>query len=418
MKQNNQSYLQYLLSVIGPGILYAAAAVGLSHLVQATRAGAYFGLGLAMVVLVACLVKYPLMRFGGEYAAVTGKSLIHSYRQQGRWALYLYSIAQLVSMVFIIAAVSLFTLGLIKASFSIEIDNVLGCSILLVFTVLLLYSGGYRILERFTKFIVLAFTLLLIATVAVVLPEISWSFGAFALPTIDGATFMFIIALIGFMPSPADGSVLQSLWTCARAKEAGKLPSVQDARTDFNVGFFTSVALALMFVVIGAGVMHGTGIEIAKSNGGFARQLLDVFGGTIGGWAFPLMAALAIFVMYSTTITVIDGMTRILAEISQDTLLVNVGERKRCLVLMTALCILAMAVIAMFLKNFATFMDMVSILVFVISPVIAVLNHRAIFHGGLPSDSQPSDLIRYWSLFGIIVLSAMSLGYFMVRFIL
>ncbi|MEK9985021.1 MAG: hypothetical protein VW879_09775, partial [Opitutae bacterium] len=226
------------------------------------------------------------------------------------------------------------------------------------------------------------------------------------------------IALIGFMPSPADGSVLQSLWTCARAKEAGKLPSVQDARTDFNVGFFTSVALALMFVVIGAGVMHGTGIEIAKSNGGFARQLLDVFGGTIGGWAFPLMAALAIFVMYSTTITVIDGMTRILAEISQDTLLVNVGERKRYLVLMTALCILAMAVIAMFLKNFATFMDMVSILVFVISPVIAVLNHRAIFHGGLPSDSQPSDLIRYWSLFGIIVLSAMSLGYFMVRFIL
>ena len=65
-----------ILKILGPGILYAAAAVGISHLVQATRAGAEYALGLTVIVVLACIIKYPSLRFGGDYAAVTGKSLI------------------------------------------------------------------------------------------------------------------------------------------------------------------------------------------------------------------------------------------------------------------------------------------------------------------------------------------------------
>ena len=42
MKQSNRK----LLAVLGPGILYTAAAVGVSHLVYATRAGAVYGLAM------------------------------------------------------------------------------------------------------------------------------------------------------------------------------------------------------------------------------------------------------------------------------------------------------------------------------------------------------------------------------------
>ena len=34
------------LKNLGPGLLFAGAAIGVSHLVQSTRAGADFGLGL------------------------------------------------------------------------------------------------------------------------------------------------------------------------------------------------------------------------------------------------------------------------------------------------------------------------------------------------------------------------------------
>ena len=44
---------------LGPGLLFAGAAVGVSHLVQSTRAGADFGFGLLWVLLLATIFKYP-----------------------------------------------------------------------------------------------------------------------------------------------------------------------------------------------------------------------------------------------------------------------------------------------------------------------------------------------------------------------
>ncbi len=38
-------YMKKLLQSLGPGLLFAGAAIGVSHLVQSTRAGADFGFG-------------------------------------------------------------------------------------------------------------------------------------------------------------------------------------------------------------------------------------------------------------------------------------------------------------------------------------------------------------------------------------
>ena len=48
-----------LLAALGPGLLWAGTAVGVSHLVQSTRAGAGYGMTLLTVVLIANLLKYP-----------------------------------------------------------------------------------------------------------------------------------------------------------------------------------------------------------------------------------------------------------------------------------------------------------------------------------------------------------------------
>ena len=40
-------------SAFGPGLLWAATAIGISHLVQSTRAGALAGFGLSGVILLA-----------------------------------------------------------------------------------------------------------------------------------------------------------------------------------------------------------------------------------------------------------------------------------------------------------------------------------------------------------------------------
>ena len=57
-----------VLKRLGPGLLFAGAAIGVSHLVQSTKAGAEFGLGLIWALVIANLFKYPFFQFGPRYA--------------------------------------------------------------------------------------------------------------------------------------------------------------------------------------------------------------------------------------------------------------------------------------------------------------------------------------------------------------
>ena len=54
------------LKKLGPGLLFAGAAIGVSHLVQSTRAGADFGWGLLWALLLVNLFKYPFFQFGPD----------------------------------------------------------------------------------------------------------------------------------------------------------------------------------------------------------------------------------------------------------------------------------------------------------------------------------------------------------------
>ena len=48
---------QPLWRSLGPGLVWAGTAVGVSHLVQSTRAGAGYGFSLLLIVLLANLLK-------------------------------------------------------------------------------------------------------------------------------------------------------------------------------------------------------------------------------------------------------------------------------------------------------------------------------------------------------------------------
>jgi len=74
----------------GPGILFACTAIGVSHLVQSTRAGADFGLMILGFVVLVTLLKYPFFEFGSRYANSTQTSIIDGYKKLGKPALWLY----------------------------------------------------------------------------------------------------------------------------------------------------------------------------------------------------------------------------------------------------------------------------------------------------------------------------------------
>ena len=100
------------LQTLGPGLLFAGAAIGVSHLVQSTKAGAEFGFGLLWAILLVHLFKYPFFQFGPRYAAATGETLLDGYKKLGNVVLAISFAISFLTMFIIQAAITVVTAGL------------------------------------------------------------------------------------------------------------------------------------------------------------------------------------------------------------------------------------------------------------------------------------------------------------------
>ncbi|MDX1673143.1 MAG: Nramp family divalent metal transporter, partial [Balneolaceae bacterium] len=104
---------------LGPGLLIAAAAIGVSHLVQSTRAGANYGFALVWAVVLANLFKYPFLEFGPRYAIATGESMVEGYKRLGRWAIWIFVVLTVGTMFAVQAAVTI-----VSASLAAEMTGI------------------------------------------------------------------------------------------------------------------------------------------------------------------------------------------------------------------------------------------------------------------------------------------------------
>ncbi|MGL4713356.1 MAG: Nramp family divalent metal transporter, partial [Shewanella sp.] len=159
------THLTLGIKAMGPGILMAAAAIGASHLVASTRAGAEFGWQLAWVILAVNLLKYPFFAAGARYTAATGESLLHGYQKQGRGYLVLFTGLNVIAAVASTAGVCMLTAAMLTQFIPLPIDWL--ALLVLLSSLALLILGHYQLLDRLTKIIM--FTLTLTTLIAVTL---------------------------------------------------------------------------------------------------------------------------------------------------------------------------------------------------------------------------------------------------------
>ncbi|RTR29876.1 NRAMP family divalent metal transporter [Deinococcus radiophilus] len=304
----SQSTWQSKLAALGPGLLMASAAIGGSHLVSSTQAGAMFGWQLVGLILLVNLLKYPFFRFGTQYTVETGHSLVEGYAQKGRGYLWVFFILCVVSSVIALAGVGLLSASILHFVLP-GVSVPLLATLIIGSTFLILLAGHFKALDGLTKAIMLALT---VTTVLAVLFAASRGAAApadFVAPSPwTLATLPFLVALMGWMPAPIEISALTSMWV--REKQKDKASSLNDSLFDFNTGYITSAVLAIFFVALGALLQFGTGVEIPTAGGAYVTQLMNMYGGAIGQWAVPLIAFIAFMCMYGTTITVVDGYAR------------------------------------------------------------------------------------------------------------
>jgi Mn2+/Fe2+ NRAMP family transporter len=397
-------------------MMLAAVGVGVSHLVQSTRAGAEYGLSLIILIVVIVLLKYPAFRFGVDYACATGRSLVTGYSKLGKLALLWLGVAFIVDMFIAPAAVSLVTAGIVISVFDVPFSAPQVAVGLTIVTAVVLLNGHYAKAERIVKVLVLAFSLLTVVATVIALPLLGGdNRPMFADISFDRTMLIFVIAVTGWMPMPLSGAIFQSRWICEKRKDTSVVFGHRQALDDLRIGYGLTLVLAVCFVIMGTAVLFATDRVAPANAGAFAAELLSIFTTVFGDWMYPIIAAAALAVMWSTLVALMDAVPRV-----TDRLIGLAANRAddapHRYTLFLAIQVVGVTVILLFLMGgFGAFINFATSMGFLAAPAIAYYNYRAVTASDFPAEFRPSARLVVWSWVSIISLSAFAISYFVMR---
>ena len=407
--------LRRLMLTLGPGILFASTAIGTSHLVQATRAGADYGFALLWAVIAANIAKYPFFEFGTRYANATGTSLVAGYRTFGRWASWAYLVLTALTCAFVMGGV-----GIVTAAF---LDHLFGASATLGFnatphvavvtftgcvTVLLL--GRYAALDKVIKAISI---LLLVGTVGATLGALMHT-PVSAVPPAPagfnpwrGAEFTFLIALLGWMPSAVDLSPWISIWTLERYKQTGFKPSLRGAVREFNLGYAFCIVLALCFLLLGALLLRTHDMALPSGTAAFAAGIIGLYTEVLGAWSTPFVGSAAFAAMLGTCIACLDGFSRSFGHGIAALRDAEVQPRHERISLVL-ISLGALLLIIVFPKDIRTLLDFGNILSFCVAPPSALAMLLLVTRKQFPAEARPGWVLQITAWLGLAFLLALT----------
>ena len=353
------------LKSLGPGLLYAGAAIGVSHLVQSTRAGAEYGYVLIVAILLAHLFKYPFFALGPRYASEHNESLIAGFARLGKWATIIIGFITLSTMFSIQAAVTIVTAGLAQKIFGISWSAPVVSAALLALCFLILSIGKFKVLDNLMKVIMVVLSIstiiALVFSFSIDTPQVAGSAKIFSLANNEDVSFL--LAFVGWMPAPLDIAIWQSIWTLVS-------PSRENSQFDFKVGFYGTAVLGICFLLLGMNSFYGSGVSLASSAGGFASQLIDVFTRSLGDWSYWLVAIAAFTTMFSTTLTCFDAMPRVMNHILRQWSAKSIDTTQ---IWRFILGVGTAVILFYFIANMREMVNFATIISFLTAPILAVL---------------------------------------------
>ena len=394
--------MRNLIERLGPGLLYAAAAVGVSHLVQSTRAGAMYGLDLFIVIILIHFIKYPFFWIAQAYYNQTELSLIEGYSKIHKSLPILVAVIILLIMFIVQAAVTLVTSGLLANILSIQNGlTSINFTVLLIATVFI-FLQKFNLFNQLIKYVIFLLTISTIFAVIFALPNINkLNIFNFKFNIWNITDFTFLMAFIGWMPAPMDVPIWQSLWI--------KEKKTKDKNFfDFKTGYWGTAVLALLFLSLGALIMNPANIKFESGAIGFTKQIIDLYAMAIGD-DFKFIISIAAFTtMLSTTLTCLDAFPRVLTKCIQETRYID--QKKSNQFFVSLLAIGSFILLEYFLTDMKALIDFATIVSFLISPLFAILSYKLI------KEIKSPKKIIYLSQFGILFFSIFSFVYLYTLF--
>jgi Mn2+/Fe2+ NRAMP family transporter len=396
------------LNSLGPGLLFAGAAIGVSHLVQSTRAGAEFGFGLIWAIILVHIFKYPFFQFGPRYAAATGESLLEGYRKLGKGVLIAYYILNFVTMFIIQAAVTIVTASLASQLFGVTNDLVIWSSIIISVAIFILLFGKYKLLDNLMKYIVIILTVSTLIAVSIALTKNGNPINIIQILPKGSVQITFLIAFLGWMPAPLDTSIWHSIWTVEKNKTLVDKLKPKAAITDFNIGYIGALFLGVCFIMLGALVMFDSGENFSDKGTVFAAQLINLYTKNLGEFSSIFIGSAAFTTMFSTTITTLDASPRAM---TQTTRLLFKKSKLNYWFWILFLGSGTFIILKYFIIDMGFLVRIATILAFLTAPFFAILNYVLITGKHTPKEYQPNIYLKILSWIGIFCLIGFSIWF-------
>lgn len=399
---------RFSLKSIGPGLIFAGAAIGVSHLVQSTKAGADFGFGLLWALLLVTIFKYPFFEFGMRYANATGETLLDGYKKLHKSILPLYYLLTFATMFTIQAAVTIVTASLAQMLFGDFFSVKIWSIVILLISTLILLIGRYKLLDYLMKIIVITLTVSTIIAVILSFHKNTTSLNFQQLIPDNTAEIAFLIAFMGWMPAPLDCSIWQSLWTVEKQNISNSFKG-KSPLYDFNIGYALTIIVGICFMSLGVLVMHNSNLNFSSSGAEFSNQLINMYTNTLGSWSYLIIGIAAFTTMFSTTITTLDASPRAMYK-TTSVLFKNIGflNFKFWLFLLS---LGTASIFIWFSTELITLVKIATIISFLTAPFYAIINYRLIVSNHTPQHAKPSLFIKILSWLGMVFLIGFGLWY-------
>lgn len=400
------------MKALGPGILLASAAVGGSHIVSSTQAGAIYGWKLALLIVLINVLKYPFFRFGSQYTMENNESLIEGYYKKGKAWLIIFFILNVFSALINTAAVGILCAAILynvsPNGFGLSLSQLTTIIIVIIWAMLLI--GGYKFLDKLAKWVMTSLTLATVVAVIIAMFRHREYVPNFVEPNPwCMAALPFIVSLMGWMPCPIEISAINSMWQVEKRKQVDDM-SLQDATFDFNVGYITTAILALVFCALGALIQYGNGEEVYSASAAYIAQFVNMYASVFGDWSRLLITFIAFLCIFGTVLTVVDGYSRANDEALR--LLLNKKENsKNSLSIWISLTsIISLIIVYLFSGNVATMLRFAMIASFITTPFFGLLNYKLVN----TKDHKVKPWLKVLSIIGLIYLFGFALFFIVV----
>ena len=324
-----------MLKFLGPGFILSASIVGSGELIATTTLGAKAGFVVFWVIIVSCLVKVAVQLEFGKHTILSGETAMQAFNNlpgprigKARWSVWLIfglivlKVVQLGGMIGSAAIVLNLLFSMVPVTVWVFVSAVLAA--------LLIYKGYYAVVEKFSLFMTLLFTLLTLTAVGFL------TFTPYAISMADilsGLTFKLppevvavAIGAFGITGVASDEIIAYNYWCIEKGYAAYTGPRIETEQwkkraqgwirvmyLDAVVAMIIYTLVTAAFYLLGAAVLHNRG-EVPEGN-----QLIEtvavIYTESLGPGVRDLYLVGAFFVLFSSIFASLAAWTRLYADI-------------------------------------------------------------------------------------------------------